>query len=163
MISRQCSKFTFKTSICNIFFRIFCRSPSWPTPRISSLDLISSIPVTSPPLLSLTPVSTRTNRVRLWSFHSSPLRLRKPPPISPQFQHQSPSLQLQTPTHQQNQSTHQSQPLNASKGMMTPTNLPLSKCPSTNTFRFPPWSGPSPRAVSSPGLLPVTPDSPGPR
>lgn len=27
-------------------------------------------------------------------------------------------------------------------------------------FRFPPWSGPSPRTNSSPGLLPPTPDSP---
>lgn len=27
-------------------------------------------------------------------------------------------------------------------------------------FRFPPWSGPSPRTNSSPGLLPLTPDSP---
>lgn len=27
-------------------------------------------------------------------------------------------------------------------------------------FRFPPWSGPSPRTHSSPGLLPLTPDSP---
>ncbi|KAF0773111.1 Uncharacterized protein FWK35_00001565 [Aphis craccivora] len=27
-------------------------------------------------------------------------------------------------------------------------------------FRFPPWSGPSPRTNSSPGLMPLTPDSP---
>lgn len=126
------------TNFCECFYRC----PSWPTPLINNLDLISSVPVTSPPsLLSLTPVSTRsTNKARFWSFNSSPLRLKKPPPKSPQLQQtpQPPSV------------------LAVGKAAQTPNN----KNTSSNTFRFPPWSGPSPRAVSSPGLLPVTPDSP---
>lgn len=39
----------------------------------------------------------------------------------------------------------------------TPVN---SKTVSANMFRFPPWSGPSPRAASSPGLIPSAPASP---
>lgn len=157
--------------MCVCFFSEFYRSPSWPTPRISNLDLIASIPpiITSPSSLwTLTPLSTRTNRTRFWSFHSSPLRLRKPLPISPQLQshHSPPPPLLQQRQLQQPQQSSQPQtPIQSgtSRCATTPMNLPLSKCSSTNSFRFPPWSGPSPRAVSSPGLLPVTPDSPGPR
>ncbi|XP_065209649.1 early estrogen-induced gene 1 protein isoform X3 [Planococcus citri] len=148
------------------------RSPSWPTPRINDLDLISSIPIHSPPLpLSLTPLSSRkfnaaANRIRFWSV-SSPLRLKKPPK-SPLLQASSSSTAKATAaTPTTTMTTTAASPITLPSGaakavLQTPPNASC-KNSSVDTFRFPPWSGPSTRAASSPGLLPVTPDSPIPR
>lgn len=148
-------------------------------------------------LLSFTSVFLKINESRLWSFNSSPLRLRKPSPKSSQVLQQSlvrqtfcqqqqqqqssssspsppisvspsPSVSLPLvpptppplpPSHQEQIQVQHSVLMNKGEGPVTP-NLPLNKYPSANVFRFPPWSGPSSRTVSSPGLSPVTPDSP---
>lgn len=104
-------------------------------------------------------ISVATNMVPIrspsWPVWSPTL---SPPPATP------PPSQPPTPVWSSPRSRFWSLRQSKSQHQQSPqvcTHQDIFRTPDNKQtgFRFPPWSGPSPRTHSSPGLLPLTPDS----